>query len=156
MPRSVTKPSPENKPSPEKRARERYKTVPSRTVKDDPQLYTKVPHDYGELIRGNKLGGALQRDLVYWIERETWVRKRVKGEIVRPEFAKLSFGQLAKLCGGVERKNVVVAIADLERRRIIEARDRTGCGKTAARCTSSPGALDGAGLPQPGLISFSK
>jgi hypothetical protein len=108
--------------------REQYYEVRRTQKTEDPNRYTKHPHEYGDyLIAGNKLGGALQRDLIYWIERYTW------GNPKRPEFAKLSFTLLARLCGGVERKNVALQLADIERRKLIESRDRTGCGKTTAK-----------------------
>jgi len=92
---------------------------------NDPAHYTKQPHEYGDcLIRGRKLGGPLQRDLIYWIERRTW------GDARRPEWAALSLATLAKLCGGVERKNVALALVDLEKRGIIESRNhRQGCNE---------------------------
>jgi len=130
---------PLNKPTPQRqRAREQYEKIPRKLPADDPQAYTKVPHEYGDiLISGGKLGGQLQRDLVYWIERHTI------GNAKRPEFAKLSITAMARMCQvwdadkgklrPVERKSVAVALADLERRKIIEARDRKGCGPTTAK-----------------------
>lgn len=135
----MPQPRPVSKPLPQKqRAKAEYAKIPRKTKADDPALYTKVPHEYGDLlIAGGKLGGQLQRDLIYWIERHTW------GNAKRPEFAKLSITQLAGKCQvwdsnkgrlrPVERKSVAVALADLEKRKIIEARDRKGCGKTTAK-----------------------
>ena len=113
--------------------------MPTRTVAADPGRYSKTPHEYGDILitpdkKGRtKLGGALQRDLVYWIERHTWGKNiGTPLKIVRPEFAKLSTGQLAKMCGS-DRRTVARAIADLQRRGIIEVRDRAGCGPTAVK-----------------------
>lgn len=133
MPRPAPKTTPQ-----QLRARREYARVPVKTKADDPNRYTKTPHEYGDiLVSGGKLGGPLQRDLLYWIERHTW------GNPKRPEFAKLSLTQLSRLCQTwdadkdrlrpVERKSVAVALADLEKRGIIEARDRKGCGQTTAK-----------------------
>jgi hypothetical protein len=130
---------PRTKASPQQRAaRTAYAAIPRKRKTDDPSRYTKNPHEYGDvLIAGGKLGGALQRDLIYWIERNTW------GDPKRPEFARLSLGALARMCQvwdddkerlrPVERKSVAVALADLERRGIIEARSRNGCGPTTTK-----------------------
>ena len=121
--------------SPQTAARKAYATVPQKTKADDPGAYTKTPHEYGDiLITGKKLGGPLQRDLIYWIERHTWGKNTgTPTAIKRPEFAKLSLSALAKLCGGVERKSVAIALKDLQTRGIVEARDRKGCGATVAK-----------------------
>jgi hypothetical protein len=125
-------PKPVTKTNPKARAHEAYKTVPTKPIADDPGRYSKTPHDYGDtLIKPNakgqtRLGGALQRDLVYWIERHTW------GDAKRPEFAKLSLSTLAKLCGS-DRRTVARSLADLTARGIIDARDRKGCGPTVAK-----------------------
>lgn len=133
--------------SPRAKARAAYAKVPTKTVADDPDRYTKNPHDYGDLLitpdaRGRtKLGGTLQRDIVYWIARSTWGKNiGTPTKVVRPEWAKLSLTQLAKLCGS-DRRDVARAIADLQQptkenpkgRGIIEARDRSGCGPTVAK-----------------------
>jgi len=143
MPKTVTRAT-----TPASAARERYHKIATRTKADDPRHYTKNPHAYGdELISGGKLGGALQRDIVYWIARHTigavTPNRKEPDTIVRPEWAKLSITQLARLCQvwdddaeklrPVERKSIAVAVADLETRGIIEARDRKGCGKTVAK-----------------------
>jgi len=130
----------------QRRAREEYAKVPTKGKGEDPGRYSKTPHEYGDiLISGGKLGGPLQRDLLYWIERHTWGANTSKNPkvVTRPEFAKLSITALAKLCQvwdeqkgklrPVERKSVAIALADLEKRGIIEARDRKGCGKTTAK-----------------------
>lgn len=121
---------PVTKPTPRHAARKLYSKVPRKTVADDPESYTKNPHEYGDiLIRPNsdgqtKLGGALQRDLVYWIERNTWGKNiGTPQRVERPEFAKLSLADLAKLCGS-DRRTVARSLADLEKRQIIQARDR--------------------------------
>lgn len=116
-------------------ARAEYHRIPRRPKAEDPERFVKTPHEYGDiLITGQKLGGALQRDLIYWIERHTWgANVGTKGDVKRPEYAKLSLGALARLCGGAERKNVAVALADLETRGIIASRDRKGCGATTAK-----------------------
>jgi hypothetical protein len=130
VPRTVSRSTP--------KARAEYDRIPRKTKADDPETYTKVPHAYGDvLISGGKLGGQLQRDLVYWIERHTI------GNSKRPEYAKLSLTALAKLCQWfdsdagrlrpAERKSVAVALADLEKRKIIASRDRKGCGPTVAK-----------------------
>lgn len=119
-------------------AREAYHRIARTPKAADPERYTKNPHDYGDvLLRGGKLGGALQRDIVYWIERRTW------GEAKRPEYARISVTEFARLCQTwdddadklrpADRKNVLVQLADLERRGIIAPRDRKGCGKTTAK-----------------------
>jgi hypothetical protein len=120
-------------------ARTQYAKVPRKTVAEDPAAYSKTPHEYGDvLIRPDdkgrtKLGGALQRDLVYWIERHTWGKNiGSAAKVERPEFAKLSLSQLAKLCGS-DRRSVARSLADLAERGIIEARDRQGCGPTVAK-----------------------
>ena len=124
-----------SKPSPRAVARKAYATIPQKTKDEDPGRYTKTPHEYGDiLITGKKLGGPIQRDLIYWIERHTWGKNiGTPTAIKRPEFAKLSLSMLAKLCGGVERKNVAIALKDLEARGIVEARDRKGCGASVAK-----------------------
>ena len=64
--------------SPQAKARAEYHKLPTVTPAEDPGQYTKNPHAYGDVLikpdaKGRtKLGGALQRDLVYWIERNTW------------------------------------------------------------------------------------
>lgn len=120
-------------------ARKQYATVPRKTPADDPAAYSKTPHEYGDILirpdeKGRtKLGGALQRDLVYWIERHTWGKNvGTAAKVERPEFAKLSLSQLAKLCGS-DRRSVARSLADLAERGIIEARDRAGCGPTVAK-----------------------
>jgi hypothetical protein len=118
------------KPTNQKRTQTKaqYLNVRSTGREEDPGQYTKNPHEYGDLlIVGGKLGGTIQRDLIYWIQRHTW------GDARRPEYAKLSLSQLAKLCGGVEKKNVSIALADLFDRQIITIKDRTGCGNTVAK-----------------------
>lgn len=89
--------------------------------------FTKTPYEYDHLVTGNKLSGLLQASLVYWIGRHTW------GNEKRPEWARLSLTALAKLCGGVERKSVAIALADLIKRGIVAAADRQGCGATTAK-----------------------
>jgi len=123
-PRPVTK-----KPAtPQASARQAYKTIPAKTVADDPKGYSKTPHAYGDiLITGQKLGSALQRDIVYWIERKTW------GDMKRPEYAKISLGTFCKLCGVKERKTVQLALRYLIKAGIIGVRDWKGCGETVAR-----------------------
>lgn len=121
------------------KARVEYRKMPTRTPAEDPGSYSKTPHDYGDVLikpdaKGRtKLGGALQRDLVYWIERHTWGKNiGTPSRVVRPEWANLSLAQLAKLCGS-DRRTVARALADLCQRGIIAARDRTGCGSTVAK-----------------------
>jgi hypothetical protein len=119
-----------------------YRKVPTRGKEEDPRTYTKNPHDYGDVLLKpeqktgrQKLSGALQRDLVYWISRHTWGANtsKVAGVVTRPEWAKLSLGILMQLCGVSERKTVARAIADLVERGIVEARERKGCGPTTAK-----------------------
>jgi hypothetical protein len=126
-------------PPAQARARAAYQEVPKKTTADDPGHYSKTPHEYGDILikpdkdGRTKLGGALQRDLVYWIERETWGKNIGSAtRIVRPEYAKLSLTALAKLCGS-DRRTVARSLADLAERGIIEARDRQGCGATVAK-----------------------
>lgn len=131
---------PSSKLKPEAKARQAYYQVPKKTKAEDPAMYSKTPHAYGDvLIRAEartgrtKLGGALQRDLVYWIERETWGKNAGSvTKVERPEYAKLSLTTLAKLCGS-DRRTVARSLADLVERGIIEARDRKGCGPTVAK-----------------------
>lgn len=125
--------------TPKHAARKLYAKVPRKTTDADPGSYSKTPHAYGDLlIRPNdlgqrKLGSALQRDLVYWIERNTWGKNIGTPEHVqRPEFAKLSLADLAKLCGA-DRRDVARALTDLERRQIIQARDRADLGKNVEK-----------------------
>jgi hypothetical protein len=127
------------KPAARVAARSQYAKLPRKTTADDPAAYSKTPHEYGDILirpdeKGRtKLGGALQRDLVYWIERHTWGKNvGTSAKVERPEYAKLSLSQLAKLCGS-DRRTVARALADLAERRIIEARDREGCGPTVAK-----------------------
>jgi len=128
-------------PAPQKvQARKAYEVIPQKRKEDDPDRYTKNPHDYGEVLlkpdaKGRtKLGGALQRDLYYWISKHTWGTNvsKVKGTVLRPEYAKLSLGMLARLTGS-DRRTVARSLADLEERGIIEARERKGCGPTTAK-----------------------
>jgi len=83
--------------------------------------FTKQPHEYEYLVTGNKLSGLVQSNLIYWIGRYTW------GKPTRPEWARLSITELAKLCGDVEPKSAATAMADLLERGIVAARDRNGC-----------------------------
>ncbi len=99
----------------------RPRPVEIRTGVDHTRGYTKQPHEYEHLITGNKLSGLLQANLIYWIGRNTF------GKESRPEWARLSITDLAKLCGDVERKSVAVALADLLERGIIAAPPREGC-----------------------------
>jgi hypothetical protein len=119
--RSVARPNPRRKASP--RTQPEIKTGTSDGIKG----FTKYPYEYDHLVTGNKLSGLLQANLVYVISRNTW------GNAKRPEWAKLSLTALAKLTGGVERKSVAIALADLIRRGIVAARDRKGCAATAAK-----------------------
>jgi hypothetical protein len=73
------------------------------------------------------LSGLLQANLIFWIGRKTYGGKN------NPEWADLSITDLAELCGGVERKSVAVALADLLRRRIIATPDRNGCAANAPK-----------------------
>jgi hypothetical protein len=133
-------PSPKPVTNPSKaKARAAYHKVPEKSIADDPGRYSKTPHEYGDILitpdfKGRtKLGGALQRDLVYWIERHTWGKNiGTPTKVIRPEWAKLSLTALAKLCGS-DRRTVARAVADLNGRGIIEARDRSGCGPTVAK-----------------------
>jgi len=125
--------------TPQAKARTEYHKVPTKTPAEDPGRYSKTPHDYGDVLiapdaKGRtRLGGALQRDLVYWIERNTWGKNTgTPVKVIRPEWAKLSLTQLARLCGS-DRRTVARNLADLVARGIIEARDRTGCGATVAK-----------------------
>lgn len=132
-------------PQPHHEATRAYNRIAVKTKADDPARYTKHPHEYGDiLISGGKLGGALQRDILYWIERHTWgtiLPGSTPSNPKRPEWARLSLGTLAKLCQSwddgklrpAERKSIAVALADLEKRGIIEARERKGCGKTVTK-----------------------
>lgn len=132
-------------PAPHHEATRAYNRIPVKTKADDPARYTKHPHEYGDvLITGGKLGSALQRDVLYWIERHTWgtiLPGSTPANPKRPEWARLSLGALAKLCQSwekgklqpAERKSIAVALADLEKRGIIEARERKGCGKTVTK-----------------------
>ena len=122
-----------------RRARAEYAKIPVKTKDDDPSTYTKNPHLYGDVLikpdrKGRtRLGGVLQRDLVYWIERRTWgTNVGTKKAIKRPEYAKLSLGELVKLTG-CDRRTVARAVADLIERGIIECCDRKGCGPTVAK-----------------------
>jgi hypothetical protein len=138
-PRPVTKPTPAKAKarSSEKQASENYKEIPTGNHKADPVGFTKHPHAYGHLLKGGKLGSQLQRDLIYWIEFYTY------GQEDRPEWAKKSLADFGKLCQSwdqekgkltpADRKNVRIALADLETRQIIESRDRKGCGPTTAK-----------------------
>lgn len=132
-------PKPKTVASGQKQARAAYSVVPVRTVSQDPAEYTKNPHQYGEILikpdkKGRtKLGGALQRDLYYWIARKTWgANVGSKNSVKRPEYAKLSLGELVKLCS-CDRRTVARALRDLEQRGILESRDRKGCGPTVAK-----------------------
>ncbi len=120
--RPVVKPTPQ-----QAAARQKYHDIPKGAKKDEPdRRYTKIPHEYGDILLAGRKLSALQQMIVYWIMRQTW------GEEERPAYARLSFGAIAKLCDS-DRKNVVVAMLDLERRGIIESRDRKGCGPTTVK-----------------------
>jgi hypothetical protein len=95
-----------------------------RNTPDPHKGFVKWPFEYEYLITGQKLSGLLQSHLLFLIARRTW------GEEDRPEWCELSLSELAKLCGGFERKSVAVALADLISRRLIAVREkRGGCGE---------------------------
>lgn len=127
--------APTVKATPRKRRNQEYSQIEEQKHANDPKGFVKHPQAYGYLLSGGKLGGALQRDLIYWIEFHTFGQER------RPEWAKLSLTALAKLCQvwengklrPVERKSVATALADLAKRGIIEVRDRKGCSPTVAK-----------------------
>jgi len=93
--------------------------------KDSIRAYTRYTYDYDFLATHKEgkpmLSGLLQSNLIYWISRKT------VGDEKRPEWARISITQLAQLCGGVERKSVATALADLLKRQIIAAPVREGC-----------------------------
>ena len=93
--------------------------------KDAIRAYTRYTYDYDFLATHKDgkpmLSGLLQSNLIYWISRKT------VGDEKRPEWARISITQLAQLCGGVERKSVATALADLLKRGIIAAPVREGC-----------------------------
>lgn len=105
--------------SPKRTSRPRVQEI--KTGVDHTRGYTKQPHEYEHLITGNKLSGLLQSNLIYWIGRNTL------GKESRPEWARLSITELARMCAGVERKSVSIALADLLKRGIIAAPVREGC-----------------------------
>lgn len=115
-------------------ARLKYRRVPRTTTASDPDKYTKHPHEYAELIRPDKdgrkkLGGELQRDLLYWVEFEHIGRNASseEGRVERHEWAKLSLSHLAELTGA-DRKDVSRALKDMAQRGIIQIRGREGLG----------------------------
>ena len=83
--------------------------------------YTKTPDAYLHLITGEKLSGALQRDLLYIIQRHTYGAGM--------EWARLSLAEFAKICTGSERASITRALADLAERNIIAV--QTGEAKNA-------------------------
>jgi len=104
----------------------RPKQLPSKD--DGSSGYVGLPREFDYLLRGEKLSGLLQTAIVYLIARFTY------GQKTAPEWGKISLTQFARMAGRkVERKNIAIAIADLEKREIIEARDRTGCKPTTMK-----------------------
>ena len=114
------------------------RALPSRTAEairtghqDSIRAYTRYTYDYDYLATQKDgkpmLSGLLQSNLIYWISRKT------VGDEKRPEWARLSITHLAQICGGVERKSVATALADLLKRGIIAAPVREGCAKNAPK-----------------------
>jgi hypothetical protein len=85
--------------------------------------YNKTPDDYQkELILKHKLrGGALQRDIIMWIQLYTW------GARVKTEWVRFTHTKLAELCDGADKSSVTKSIADLVARNIIAVKDGNGC-----------------------------
>lgn len=83
--------------------------------------YSKTPDEYAHLIKGKKLSGALQRDILYCIQKKTW------GQKIKVEWASLSFREISKECEDGCPGNVARAINDLVDRGIIAVKDREGC-----------------------------
>ncbi len=83
--------------------------------------YSKTPDAYADLIKGHKLSGALQRDILYLIQIRTW------GAYVKTEWVQLSFREIAKFCDREDASNARRALLDLENRGIIAVKERTGC-----------------------------
>jgi hypothetical protein len=125
------------------KARQAYSQIPRRSKATDPKTYTKIPHQFGDLlIRGGKFSGQLQIELMYLIGRET-IGAAVDNDETRPEWCRSSYTAFAKRCRrwdsktgrlrDTERKSIVIALADLVNRGLIVERDRTGCGKTTIK-----------------------
>ena len=125
------------------RARQAYSQIPRRSKAADPKTYTKIPHEFMDLlIRGGKFTGQLQIELMLLIARDT-IGAPVDNEETRPEWCRCSYMAFAKRCKrndpktgrlrDTERKSVVVAIADLVKRGLIVERDRAEVGKTSIK-----------------------
>jgi hypothetical protein len=82
-----------------------------------------MPFEFELLITGRKLSGMVQSSLVFLIARRTW------GDAERPEYCQESLSGFGKLCGGVERKTIAVALQDLIRRKLVAVPhpERKGC-----------------------------
>jgi hypothetical protein len=98
---------------------------------DSVRGFTRHPNEYDHLatMKDGKpmFSGVVQQNVLYWIERKTL------GDPARPEWARVSITALAQLLGGVERKTVAVALADLIKRGIIAVPDREGCAANAPK-----------------------
>ena len=125
------------------RARQAYSQIPRRSKAADPKTYTKIPHEFMDLlIRGGKFTGQLQIELMLLIARDT-IGAPVDNEETRPEWCRCSYMAFAKRCKrndpktgrlrDTERKSMVVAIADLVKRGLIVERDRAEVGKTSIK-----------------------
>lgn len=86
---------------------------------------TAVPDEYVYLIGARKLSGSVQRDLLFHIARNT----TGKG---MPEWFCASMGKLTELCGRADRKQVALALSDLEARNIIQSL-KNGSGPTCVK-----------------------
>lgn len=84
--------------------------------------YTKFPNSYDELLNGEKLSGAIQRDIIWRLARLTW------GADKRPEWIQLSTDEWGDICK-TKGSTVASCLSDLAERKIIEIRDGKGCGK---------------------------
>lgn len=85
-----------------------------------------LPAQYEILLTGEKLSGAVQRDVIFWIHNLT------TGANPTREWIRLSNAQLAELCV-TDRSGICRAVQDLERRGLI-ARKAVGPYSVNAKC----------------------
>ena len=79
--------------------------------------FSKTPNELKYLIAGPnpKLSGAIQRDIIYIIQTETWGNPSP----TKSEWAKLSLSEFGRACGGTDSGAISRALADLVNRGII-------------------------------------
>lgn len=83
--------------------------------------YSKVPNELDYLYTGNKIGGLIQSQIIWFLIRETW------GHESRREWAPVSIRKMGQLCGGVDHPSVLRSFKDLAKRGIIAVQKGRGC-----------------------------